>query len=287
MLKGQQNAQNGQQSQVYTIKVINFFIGLGDICCNWCLLDTGVWWRKEGNVLFNDTLNTFYLRLYGVRHMVKNHSDMREETRCRHIGYSFWLAARVLLYASSHRQDNTYCSLCYTSRGALAGTRNSSMGPPHEGSIRRPIAPWANALTTELHLAPGVWWIKVGWSEISFGFECRENVDSALLFGQFSCKLDVMACPIWTGVGVGNELCSSSSVCSSVNWSGNKLLKITDRGIREFHSHLGIRVVPNSKLSMRLKNFTWRQDNLCCRSVTTGTCIFKSGNKKARRVIFV
>ena len=30
---------------------------------------------KEGNVLFNDTLNTFYLRLYGVRHMVKNHSD--------------------------------------------------------------------------------------------------------------------------------------------------------------------------------------------------------------------
>ena len=31
--------------------------------------------RKEGNVLFNDTLNTFYLRLYGVRHMVKDHSD--------------------------------------------------------------------------------------------------------------------------------------------------------------------------------------------------------------------
>ena len=30
---------------------------------------------KEGNVLFNDSLNTFYLRLYGVRHMVKNHSD--------------------------------------------------------------------------------------------------------------------------------------------------------------------------------------------------------------------
>ena len=27
--------------------------------------------RKEGNVLFNDTLNTFYLRLYGVKHMVR------------------------------------------------------------------------------------------------------------------------------------------------------------------------------------------------------------------------
>ena len=31
--------------------------------------------RKERNVLFNDALNTFYLRLYGVRHMVKDHSD--------------------------------------------------------------------------------------------------------------------------------------------------------------------------------------------------------------------
>ena len=28
---------------------------------------------KEGNVLFNDTFNTFYLRLHSVRHMVKNH----------------------------------------------------------------------------------------------------------------------------------------------------------------------------------------------------------------------
>ena len=31
--------------------------------------------RKARNVLFNDALNTFYLRLYGVRHMVKDHSD--------------------------------------------------------------------------------------------------------------------------------------------------------------------------------------------------------------------
>ena len=53
---------------------------------------------------------------------------VRKETRCRHIGYSYRLTARVLLYAPSHRQDNTYHSLCYTSRGALAGTRNSSMG---------------------------------------------------------------------------------------------------------------------------------------------------------------
>ena len=48
---------------------------------------------KEGNVLFNDALNTFYLRLYGVRRMIKDHSA-RKETRCSHMGYSFQLAAR-------------------------------------------------------------------------------------------------------------------------------------------------------------------------------------------------
>ena len=61
----------------------------------------------------------------------------------------FLIIARVLLYAPSHRQDSTYHGLCYTSRGELAGMRNSSMGPPHEGSIWWPIAPWANALTME------------------------------------------------------------------------------------------------------------------------------------------
>ena len=47
---------------------------------------------------------------------------VRKETHCCH------LIARVLLYAPFHRQDNTYHCLCYTSRGALAGMRNSSMG---------------------------------------------------------------------------------------------------------------------------------------------------------------
>ena len=97
---------------------------------------------KERKEMFYLTTHSTHLRLYGVRHMVKDHSDSErgEETRCRHMGYSFRLAARVLLYASSHRQDNTYHSLSYASRGALAGMRNSLIGRPHEGSIRRPIA---------------------------------------------------------------------------------------------------------------------------------------------------
>ena len=85
--------------------------------------------RKEERVLFNDTLDTLNTFM-DIWDMVEDHSITREETCCHHMGCSFQLAARVLLYASSHRLNNTYHSLCYTSRGALAGTRNSSMGPP-------------------------------------------------------------------------------------------------------------------------------------------------------------
>ena len=111
--------------------------------------------KKERNILFNDAV-VVYLHLYGVRctqiareegrkemlyltthstHFIYGYmaSDIwlrtilivRKETHCRHICYSFRLTARVLLYAPSHRQDSTYHGLCYTSRGALAGTRNS------------------------------------------------------------------------------------------------------------------------------------------------------------------
>ena len=47
--------------------------------------------RKEANVLFNETLNTFYLRLYGIRHMVKDHSDneRKETTHSIHFIYSY------------------------------------------------------------------------------------------------------------------------------------------------------------------------------------------------------
>ena len=85
---------------------------------------------KEGNVLFNDALNTFYLRLYGVRHMVKDHSDSERGNPLPAHRLLFPISSKGSLYASSHRRDNTYHGLYYTSRGALAGKRNSSMCPP-------------------------------------------------------------------------------------------------------------------------------------------------------------
>ena len=81
--------------------------------------------------MFYLTTHSTYFLIYGYMApdiWLRTILLVRKETRCRHIGYSFRFAAKVLLYAPSHRQDSTYHSLCYTSCGALAGTRNSSMG---------------------------------------------------------------------------------------------------------------------------------------------------------------
>ena len=61
--------------------------------------------------------------------------------------------ARVLLYAQSHRQDSTTHVLCYTSRGALAGTKNSWMDPPWrtDPTIHRTMS---ESSYHELHPAP-------------------------------------------------------------------------------------------------------------------------------------
>ena len=76
----------------------------------WCVcvcVCVCVW--KEGLFYLTTHSTHFILRLYGVGHMVKDHSErVREETRCRHMGYSSRLPARVLLYAPSYRQDSTY-----------------------------------------------------------------------------------------------------------------------------------------------------------------------------------
>ena len=47
-----------------------------------------------------------YMALYGYMDiMVKNHSDSERGNPLLHMGYSFRLAARGVLYAPSHRQD--------------------------------------------------------------------------------------------------------------------------------------------------------------------------------------
>ena len=82
--------------------------------------------RKEGRkeMFYLTTHSTHFIYGYMASDIwLRTILIVRKETRCRHIGYSFRLAVRVLLYALSHRQDSTCHGLCYHSRGALAGTR--------------------------------------------------------------------------------------------------------------------------------------------------------------------
>ena len=87
--------------------------------------------RTERNVLFNDTINTFYLWLFGVRHIVTTIQIVREETCCRYYtGYTILLVQMIFYKSPPHRQESAYHNLCYTSRGALAGSRNVLMDTP-------------------------------------------------------------------------------------------------------------------------------------------------------------
>ena len=59
--------------------------------------------------------------------MIKDHSDSERGNPLPLHGLLFPISSKGYFIDG----------LCYSSRGALAGTRNSSMGPPNEGSIRQ------------------------------------------------------------------------------------------------------------------------------------------------------
>ena len=99
--------------------------------------------KKEGrNVLFKNTLNTFYLWLYGVRHMVKDHSDSERWNLLPPHGLLFLIRSK----------GSFICIIPHTTTFV---TPEIAQWVHHEGSIQRPITPWVDALTTELHLALG------------------------------------------------------------------------------------------------------------------------------------
>ena len=50
-------------------------VSVKGLCYIHCILKRVSNIIHHGNVLFNDSLNTFYLCLYGVRHMMKYHTD--------------------------------------------------------------------------------------------------------------------------------------------------------------------------------------------------------------------
>ena len=94
----------------------------------WSPLTSPSWGtEREREIFYLTTHSTHFIYGYMASDIwLRTILIVRKETCCRHIGYSYRLTARVLLYAPFHRQDNTYHGLCYTSHVALAGTRNSS-----------------------------------------------------------------------------------------------------------------------------------------------------------------
>ena len=120
--------------------------------------------------------------------MVKDHSDSERGNPLPPHGLLFSIDSKGFLYAPSHSQDNTYHGLCYTSRGALAGTRNSSwrIDPTthrtmsersYHGAISRSSCYEKNSVTNENQSVC----IKRSLTPVSYGLQNRVIVLLCLL----------------------------------------------------------------------------------------------------------
>ena len=85
---------------------------------------------KSPNIIVNKMWKEmFYLTTHST-HFIYGYmaSDSERENPLSQQGLLFPISSKGS-FICIIRQDDTYHGLCYTSRGVLAGTRNSSMGP--------------------------------------------------------------------------------------------------------------------------------------------------------------
>ena len=97
--------------------------------------------RKEMRALFNDTFNTFYLRLYGVRHMVKDQSDSERGNHLSPLHCVLFLISSkgFYMYCPTDRITHTTAFVIPTVEHWLE--REIVQWVHHEGSIRQSITP--------------------------------------------------------------------------------------------------------------------------------------------------
>ena len=69
------------------------------------------------NILFNDALDKFYLRLCGVRHMVKDHSDSERGNPLSSHRLLFPISSKGSFICNIYPTDNTYNGLWSWSTG--------------------------------------------------------------------------------------------------------------------------------------------------------------------------
>ena len=89
--------------------------------------------RKEGNILFNDALNTFYLRIYGVRLMVKDHSDSERGNRLLPHGLLFLISSKGSFFNMHHPTDRIAHTMAFVT-------------PVVEHWLEREIAQWVHPM---------------------------------------------------------------------------------------------------------------------------------------------
>ena len=104
---------------------------------------------KEVNVLFNDSLNTFY----GIGHMVKGPFRQRERKPATATWATLSDQQQGFFYMHHLIDRIAHTTTFVTPVVEHWLERESAQQVHHKGSVRRPIIPRANALTTELHLA--------------------------------------------------------------------------------------------------------------------------------------
>ena len=92
-------------------------------------------WKEMFYLLMHST--HCILRLYGIRRMVKDHLHSKRGNLLPPHGLLFPINSKDSFICTI--PDRIVHIMTFVTP-ALAGRRNSSMGPPHEGSIRRPIA---------------------------------------------------------------------------------------------------------------------------------------------------
>ena len=98
--------------------------------------------KEEINVLFNDALNTFYLRLYGVGHMVNVHSDSdRSLLLPPEHGLPFWISSKGFFKLHHPIDRIAHTTTVVTPVLEQWLEREIAQFVHHEGSIRRLIAP--------------------------------------------------------------------------------------------------------------------------------------------------
>ena len=106
--------------------------------------------RKE--MFYLTTHSTHFIYGYMMSDIWQRTTQIAKEEPCRrHMDYSF------RLFCMHHLTDRiTHTTAFLKPVVDYWLEREIAQWVHHEGSIRRPIAPWANALTTELHLAPRI-----------------------------------------------------------------------------------------------------------------------------------